>query len=71
MVKDQRKTRLYTYNGPVMEFDKCIVGYWKASTYAVSEAKARSNLAHNFRLASNKPLNAKITLPGKIIMEEE
>jgi hypothetical protein len=35
---------LYSYEGPVMEFDKCVAFIWKASTYAPSEKKARSNM---------------------------
>ena len=34
----------YVYDGPVMEFDTCVTRRWKASTYAVSEKKAKSNL---------------------------
>lgn len=39
----------YVYSGPVMEFDRCIMNNFKASTYAVSEQKARSNLAYQFK----------------------
>ena len=44
---------MYSYDGPVMEFDNCVANRWIASTRAVSEKKARSNLT-------------KIILPGKI-----
>ena len=37
---------LYSYDGPVMEFDRCIANHWQGQTYAVSEAKARTNLAY-------------------------
>lgn len=57
----------YSYNGPVMEFDNCIANHWKASTYAVSERKARSNLAYQFKKQNNKLPGTKITLPGKLI----
>ena len=33
----------YAYNGPVMEFGKCIANNWAGSTYAASEKKAKSN----------------------------
>ena len=36
---------LYLYDGPVMEFDNCVANRWTASTRAVSEKKARSNLS--------------------------
>jgi hypothetical protein len=39
----------YTYDGPVMEFETCVTNRWHGSTYAVSEQKARSNLAYQFK----------------------
>lgn len=56
----------YEYDGPVYEFDNCVVGRWKASTVAVSEDKARSNIAHQYKVFNEKPLNTVIKLPGKI-----
>lgn len=58
----------YSYDGPVMEFDRCIANRWKASTYAVSEKKARSNLTYQYKKRNNKLPNTKITLPGQIIL---
>lgn len=58
----------YSYDGPVMEFDRCIANRWKASTYAVSEKKARSNLTYQYKKKNNKLPNTMITLPGKIIL---
>ncbi|MDD6473728.1 MAG: hypothetical protein PUF62_11990 [Bacteroidales bacterium] len=58
----------YRYNGPVMEFDRCIANSWEASTFAVSEAKARSNLVYRFKKATNRLPNTKITLPGKLTL---
>lgn len=57
----------YSYNGPVMEFDSCVANNWKASTYAVSEHKARSNLAYQFKKQNNRLVNTRITLPGKLV----
>lgn len=57
----------YTYDGPVMEFDKCVSNRWVASTYAPSEKKARNNLAFQFKKQNNKIPSVRITLPGKII----
>lgn len=71
MAKDQPKFRRYTYDGPVVEFERCVADHWKATTYAPSEGKARSNMAHTYKVSNNKPLNAKVVLPGKIIIEEE
>lgn len=61
----------YTYDGPVMEFGTCIVNRWKGSTYAVSEKKARNNLTYQFKKRNNRVPGAKITLPGKIMVESE
>lgn len=61
--------KLYSYDGPVMEFDICIVRNWKGSTYASSEKKARSNLAYQFKKKNNKLPNANITLPGRIVAD--
>ena len=40
---------IYSYDGPVMEFDNCVANRWIASTRAVSEKKARSNLTYQFK----------------------
>ena len=56
----------YVYNGPVMEFDRCIADCWYGETMAPSESKARSNLAYQYKKSNNRVSGAKITLPGKI-----
>ncbi len=58
----------YSYDGPVMEFDTCVTNYWKASTYAVSEKKAKSNLTYQYKKMNNKIPNTKITLPGNLVL---
>lgn len=58
----------YSYDGPVMEFETCVANRWKASTYAVSEKKARSNLAYQYKKKNNKVPNSKITLPGPLVL---
>ena len=58
----------YSYDGPVMEFDTCVTIRWKASTYAVSEKKAKSNLAYQYKKENNKVPNSKITLPGNVVL---
>lgn len=60
---------LYSYDGPVLEFDKIVTNRWISQTYAVSEAKARSNLAFQFKKENGKVPRTKITLPGKIVAE--
>lgn len=58
----------YYYNGPVMEFDRIIAREWKGITEAESEKKAKSNLAYRFKQQYKKMPNAKITLPGKMVV---
>lgn len=54
----------YTYNGPVYEFDKLIASNWNGETYAPSEARARTNLAYQFKKQNNRSPRTKITVPG-------
>lgn len=60
---------LYFYDGPVLEFDRIIADHWSASTRAVSEKKARCNLAHQFKMEYGREPRSKITIPGKIIIK--
>lgn len=57
----------YSYDGPVMEYGRCVANRWQATTRAVSERKARSNLVYQFKKDNGRTANAKITLPGKIM----
>ena len=50
-----------------MRFENCVQNRWKASTYAPSEAKAKSNLAYRYKKENGMTPNTKITLPGKLI----
>lgn len=56
----------YSYNGPVMEFDRCIADRWKGETVAVSEKKAKANLIFRYKQENGKATNARISLPGKL-----
>ena len=60
----------YIYDGPVSEANHLIVNNWHGETWANSESKAKTNLAYQFKKASNRPSMAKITLHGKIKMVE-
>jgi hypothetical protein len=60
---------LYSYDGPVLEFEKVVTNRWQGQTYAVSEAKARCNLTYQFKRENGKVPRTKITLPGKIVVE--
>lgn len=56
----------FSYDGPVLYFDKCIASKWKGMTTAVSKERALSNLSYQFKRQNNMAANARITLPGKI-----
>lgn len=56
----------WSYDAPVMEFDRVIMERWYGSTYAVSEQKARSNLTYQCKKQINKNPGTRITLPGTI-----
>ena len=56
----------YMYEGPVMEFDRCIQNNWKGETVAASETKARSNLSYQWKKKNNRIAGVRITLPGKL-----
>lgn len=60
---------LYSYDGPVLEFDRIVANRWQGQTYAVSESKARCNLAYQYKRNNGKVPRTKITLPGKIVVE--
>lgn len=60
---------LYSYDGPVLEFDKIVCNHYRAQTYAVSEAKARVNLAYQFKKETGRVPRTKISLPGKVVEE--
>lgn len=59
---------VYKYDGPVMEFDRCISNRWTGETTATSEKKAKSNLAYQFKTKNNRTTNSRITLPGKLVV---
>lgn len=62
--------KLYTYDGPVLEFDRIVDNHWRASTRATSEAKARCNLAHQYKEQHGRVVRSKIIIPGKLIAVE-
>ena len=59
----------YSYEGPVMEFDRCVMEKWRGTTRAVSEKKAKNNLAYQYKKSYNRTANTRVTLPGKLILE--
>lgn len=60
--------RKYTYDGPVMFFDKLVADHWKGETMAPSEQKARSNLSYQAKKQLNLIAGTNVKLPGKIKM---
>lgn len=58
----------YSYDGPVLEFGERISERWTSETMAPTEAKAKSNLAYQYKKSHSKSSDAKISLPGKITM---
>lgn len=62
---------LYSYTGPVMEFEHCIQRKWSGTTYAVSEQKARNNLTYQYKMQNKLKAATKISLPGKIELVQE
>ena len=56
----------YIYDGPVKVFETCVTSHWHGETMAVSEEKARSNLAYQYKKSHGRSATSKITLPGKI-----
>lgn len=60
----------YSYNGPVMLFNKLIMSNFVAETMAESENKARSNFKYQYKKAHNLTAGARIELPGQITETE-
>lgn len=58
--------QLYSYRGPVKAFGVTICDCWEGSTYAVSEGRARTNLAYQYKKQTGRTADVQITLPGKI-----
>lgn len=61
----------YVYDGPVMEFGRCVADRWRGETSAPSEQKARSNLTYKFKLNTGRAPYSKVTLPGKLYLKGE
>lgn len=60
------KYHKYLYDGPIMEFDRCIDDHWKGETMAKTESKAKTNLAYQYKKMYGRAAVTKISLPGKI-----
>ena len=60
----------YSYDGPVMIFDHCVRSRWSGETLAVSEQKARNNLAYQYKKLTNRAPDTRVRLPGLIRLVE-
>lgn len=63
----KKELHRYKYEGPVMEFDRCIDYHWYGETVALSKEKAKSNFVYQFKRRNGKSPRSKIILPGKIV----
>ena len=67
-----RPRHKYIYRGPVDVFDSSsytetrLTDMWSGETMAATEAKARSNLAYQYKKETNRHVRAMITLPGHV-----
>lgn len=59
---------LYSYDGPVLEFERIIANNWKSDTWATSERKARANLAYRFKMETGRSPRSRISIPGKLYL---
>ena len=60
--------KLYIYEGPIIQFDKCIQDYWRGGTQAVSEKQALSYLAYQFKRKKKLSIdNSKISLDSSCL----
>lgn len=58
----------YIYDGPVKEFDRIVNPNWHGETMAISESKAKNNLAYQYKKQNGKTARTKITLPAKVYL---
>lgn len=64
MYQGKEKRRLYEYEGAVLIFDRVAAYNFHAQTMAASAAKARSNIAYQFRKAANIAEHIPVRLTG-------
>lgn len=57
---------LYSYCGAVTSFGTILSNRWTGHTCAVSEEKARNNLAFQFKKQMGLVLAVPVSLPGKV-----
>ena len=62
-VKEER--RLYRYEGAVLIFDRVVAHNYHAQTLASSAAKARNNIAYQYRRKANIADHIPVKLTGE------
>ena len=65
MKQGKEERRLYEYKGAVLVFDREAAHCYHAQTLAGSAAKARSNIAYQFRRAANIADHIPVKLVGE------
>ncbi len=65
MYQTKEKRRLYEYQGAVLIFDRVAAHNYHAQTMAASAAKARSNIAYQFRKSANIADHIPVKLLGE------
>lgn len=60
----------YIYDGPVMIFGVCVRQRWKGETVAATPAKAKSNLAYQYKRETRRAPDALVKLTGAVRTEE-
>ena len=63
-----KEKNLYSYEGPVTQFNRVICSKWVGETIAVSAAKAKSQLIYRYKKEHGMVPSAKIEFPGKLIL---
>lgn len=58
----EKEKKCFLYNGPVMQFGRCIGKVQGMKTYAPTEKKALSNIAFNYKKQHGYTPSAKIEL---------
>ena len=63
------KIKLFSYKGPVMVNDNCIDNSWSVETSAFDRRDAYNRLVMKVRniMIDSLDMNAKITLPGRLV----
>jgi len=63
------KKSKFVYDGPVTAFGQLLINKWHGETWAVSEAKALSNLSYQFKTETNRVPGTRIELSADHLRE--